>query len=69
MPQIKFGSKCPESILSCQHSQNIKRPKKNQVDTQKNGLNNKRQNLFRKTAAEKHNYFDHLNMLGIFEGD
>jgi hypothetical protein len=39
--QIKFGVWCPESILSCQHSKNIQRLKKNHLETQMNAQNNK----------------------------
>jgi hypothetical protein len=47
----KFGARCPESVLSCQHSPNIKRLKKNHLKTQTNAQNNKRQNLPIKRAA------------------
>jgi hypothetical protein len=50
-PQIKFGERCPESILSFQHSLNIKILKNNHLETQTNAQNNKRQNLSIKTAA------------------
>jgi hypothetical protein len=50
-PQIKFGVRFPESVLSLQHSLNIKRIKKNHLETQTNTQNNKRQNLPIKTAA------------------
>jgi hypothetical protein len=50
-PQIKFGARCPESVLSFQHSINIKRLKNNHLDNQKNAQNNKRQNLQIKIAA------------------
>jgi hypothetical protein len=46
--QIKFGIRCQESILTCQHSQNIKRLIKNQIEARKNAQNNKRWNLSRK---------------------
>jgi hypothetical protein len=49
--QIKFGATCLESVLSCQHLLNIKRLKKNHLETQKNAQNNKRQNLPIKTVA------------------
>jgi hypothetical protein len=48
---MKFGVRCLESILSCQHLKNIKRLKKNHLETQMNAQNNKKQNLSRKTAA------------------
>jgi hypothetical protein len=38
----KFVARCPESVLSCQHSPNIKRLKKNHLKTQTNAQNNKR---------------------------
>jgi hypothetical protein len=41
----------PESVLSCQHSLNIKRLKNNHLETQTNAQNNKRQNLLIKTVA------------------
>jgi hypothetical protein len=44
-PQIKFGARCPKSVLSFQHSLNIKRLKNNHLETQTNAQNNKRQNL------------------------
>jgi hypothetical protein len=44
-PQIKFGARCPEIVLGFQHSLNIKRLKKNHLETQRNPQNNKRQNL------------------------
>jgi hypothetical protein len=47
----KIDVRCTEIRLSCQHSKNIKRLKKNQFETQMNAQNNKRQNLSRKTAA------------------
>jgi hypothetical protein len=47
----KIGARCPQSILSCQHSLNIKRLKNNYLETQTNAQNNKRQNLPIKTAA------------------
>jgi hypothetical protein len=50
-PQIKFGSRCPESVLSLQHSPNIKRLKKNHLDTETNAQNSKTQNLPIKIAA------------------
>jgi hypothetical protein len=50
-PQIKFGARCPDSVLSFQNSLNIKRLKKNHLETQTNAQNNKRQNLSIKTAA------------------
>jgi hypothetical protein len=50
-PQIQFGARCPESVLSFQHSLNIKRLKKNHLETQTNAQNNKRQNLPIKTTA------------------
>jgi hypothetical protein len=34
-PQIKFGARCPESVLSCQHSLNIKILKKSSWDSNK----------------------------------
>jgi hypothetical protein len=34
-PQIKFGARCPESVLSYQNSSNIKRLKKKHFETQK----------------------------------
>jgi hypothetical protein len=49
--QIKFGTRCLESVLIFQHSLNNKRLKKNHLDTQTNAQNNKRQNLPIKTAA------------------
>jgi hypothetical protein len=39
-PQIKSILRCPESILSCQHLQNIQRPKKNHLEAQMNAENN-----------------------------
>jgi hypothetical protein len=50
-PQIKFCAMCPESVLSFQHSLNIIILKKNNLETQTNAQNNKRQNLPIKTAA------------------
>jgi hypothetical protein len=50
-PQIKFGARCPESELILQCSLNIKRLKKNHLETQTNAQNNKRQNLSIKTGA------------------
>jgi hypothetical protein len=50
-PQINFCLRCPESILSCQHSQNIKKLKKNHFEAQMNAQNNKRQSLSSKIAA------------------
>jgi hypothetical protein len=50
-PQIKFGARFPEGVLSLQHSLNIKRLKKNHLETQTNAQNNERQNLPIKTAA------------------
>jgi hypothetical protein len=47
----KFCTRFPESALSCQDSINIKRLKKNHLETQTNAQNNKRQNLPIKTAA------------------
>jgi hypothetical protein len=49
--QIKFGARFPESVLSCQNSLNIKRLKKNHLESQTNAQNNKRQNLPIKTVA------------------
>jgi hypothetical protein len=49
-PQIKFGAMCTESVVSCQHSLNIKRLKKNHLETQTNAQNNKRQNMSIKIA-------------------
>jgi hypothetical protein len=49
--QIKFGARCPESVLSCQNLLYIKRFKKNHLETQTNAQINKRQNLPIKTAA------------------
>jgi hypothetical protein len=46
-PQIKFGARFPESVLSFQHPLNIKRLENNHLETQ----NNKRQNLSIKTEA------------------
>jgi hypothetical protein len=43
--QIKFGERCPESVLSLQHSLNIKILKNNHLETQTNAQNYKRQNL------------------------
>jgi hypothetical protein len=48
--QIKFGARCPESVLSLQYSLNIKRLKNNHLETQTNAENNKRQNLLIKIA-------------------
>jgi hypothetical protein len=45
IPQINFSAWCPESILSFQHSKNIKILKNNYLETQINARNNKRQNL------------------------
>jgi hypothetical protein len=50
-PKIKIYVWFPESILIFQHSLNIKRLKKNHLETQINARNNKRQNLSRKTAT------------------
>jgi hypothetical protein len=50
-PQIKFDARFPESVFSCQNSLNIKRLKKNHLETQTNAQNNKRHNLSIKTAA------------------
>jgi hypothetical protein len=50
-PQIKFGAICTESVLIFQYSLNIKRLKKNHLETQTNAQNNKRQNLSIKTPA------------------
>jgi hypothetical protein len=50
-PQIKFGARFPEILLSFQHWLNIKRLKKNHLETQTNAQNNKRQNLPIKIAA------------------
>jgi hypothetical protein len=47
----KFDVRCPESVLSFQHSLNIKRLKKNHIETQTNAQNSKRQNLSIKTIA------------------
>jgi hypothetical protein len=52
--QIKFGTRCPESVLSFQHSLNIKRLKKNHPETQTNAQNNKRLNRPIKTVATWH---------------
>jgi hypothetical protein len=49
--QLKFGVWCPETILSCQYSQNIKILKNNHLETQINARNNKRENLSIKIAA------------------
>jgi hypothetical protein len=50
-PQIKFGARFPESVLSLQHSLDIKRLKKNHLETKTNAQNNERQNLPVKTVA------------------
>jgi hypothetical protein len=50
-PKIKFGARFPESVLSCHYSLNIKRLKKNHLETQTNAQNDKRQNLPIKTAS------------------
>jgi hypothetical protein len=50
-PQIKFDARFPESVLSYKYSLNIKRLKKNHLDTQTNAQNNKRQNLPIKAVA------------------
>jgi hypothetical protein len=50
-PQIKFGARFPESVLSFQHSLDIKILKNNHLETQTNTQNNKRQNLSIKTVA------------------
>jgi hypothetical protein len=50
-PQIKFGARCPDSVLSFQNSINIKKLKKKHLETQTNAQNNKRQNPSIKTAA------------------
>jgi hypothetical protein len=50
-PQIKFGARFPESVLSFQHSLDIKILKNNHLETQTNAQNNKRQNLSIKTVA------------------
>jgi hypothetical protein len=55
-PQIKFGAWCPESILSFQHSLNIKILRNNHLETQTNAQNNKRQNLSIKTATAWRNF-------------
>jgi hypothetical protein len=47
----KFGASGPESVLSFQHSLNIRILKNNHLETQTNAQNNKRQNLSIKTAA------------------
>jgi hypothetical protein len=41
-PQIQFGARYTESVLSCQHSLNIKILEKNHLETQTNAQNNKR---------------------------
>jgi hypothetical protein len=46
-----FFIRYTESILSFQHSQNIKRLKKNQLEAQINAQNNERQNLSKKIAS------------------
>jgi hypothetical protein len=50
-PQIKVGARFPESVLSFQHSLNIKRLKKNHLETQTNAQNKERQNLPIKTEV------------------
>jgi hypothetical protein len=64
-PQINFGAWFTESILSFQHSLNIKILKKNHLETQTNAQNNKRQNLSIKIAAAWRIFSPHLNMSGI----
>jgi hypothetical protein len=49
-PQIKFGTRCPESIKFPTITK-YQKTKKNHLETQKNAQNNKRQNLSIKTTA------------------
>jgi hypothetical protein len=65
-PQIKFGARCPESLLSFQQSLHIKRLKNNHLQTQTNAQNNKRQNLAIKTTAVWKNISPPLNRSRIF---
>jgi hypothetical protein len=65
-PQIKFGARCPESVLSCQHSRNIKILKKNHLETETNAQNKKRKNQSIKTAEVWRIFLPPLNRSRIF---
>jgi hypothetical protein len=50
-PQIKFGARFPKSVLSLQHSLNIKGLKKNHLETQTNAQNNKKTESANKNSS------------------
>jgi hypothetical protein len=64
--QIKFSTRCLESLLNFQHSLNIKRLKKNHLESQTNAQNNKRYNLPIKIAAVWQKVSPSLNRSRIF---
>jgi hypothetical protein len=61
-----WALQCLESVLSYQHSQNIKRLIKSQTEAQMNAQNNIRQNLSRKTGIAWQIFSPPLNVSEFF---
>jgi hypothetical protein len=64
--QIKFGARFTESVLSFQHSLNIKRLKKNHLETQTNAQNKQKRECANKNSSSLVNFFVPLKQVKNF---